>query len=173
MYNSKPRVYYATPIRGRMGKKASLQYMAENCARAKHNISVLTAMYPEIEWISVAPFDRIVQKLLDRKQVKIEDILQADFEVGDECDGLLAHLWEPSGGADQEFDRQRARGKVCSRLRPREWQIWLMTDMRVLGNFVGRLLNQGLLRSGTEVFNEDDYCEKSDPEVKNPAERSN
>ena len=74
----------------------------------------------------------------------IENILQADFEVGDECDGLLAHLWEPSKGADQEFDRQISRGKVCARLRPRMWQIWLMTDMKVLENFVAQLMNREL-----------------------------
>ena len=164
MYNSRPRVYYATPIRGRLGRKATLQHMAENCTRAKHNLTVLQTMYPEIEWISVAPYDRIIQKLLARKQVKIEDVLQADFEVGDECDGLLAHLWEPSGGANQEFKRQIARGKICTRLRPREWQIWLMTDISVLSNFVNKVMNRDIYRSDTPGRVEDE--EISEQEIK-------
>jgi len=118
-------VYYATPIRGNMGADATVEYMATNCARAKRNVEVLQTMFPEIEWVSVAPYDRIVQKLLARKQVKIQDVLQADFEVGDECDGLLEHLWEPSGGADEEFERQSDRGKMCLKLmHATDWQIW-------------------------------------------------
>lgn len=122
-----------------MGADATVEYMATNCARAKRNVEVLQVMFSGIEWVSVAPYDRIVQKLLARNQVKIQDVLQADFEVGDECNGLLEHLWEPSGGADQEFDRQSDAGKVCLRLEATEWGIWY-SDIRTVEQFVKDVL---------------------------------
>ncbi len=136
---SKPSVYYAIPIRGKMGAEATVEYMATNCARAKRNVDVLQVMYPSLHWVSVAPYDRIVQKLLARNQVKISDVLQADFEVGDECSGLFAHLWEPSGGADQEFERQSDAGKPCLRLETEKWPIW-HADMMAVEQFVKDVL---------------------------------
>lgn len=136
---SRPSVYYAVPIRGKMGHKATVEYMATNCSRAKRNVEVLQTMYPSIEWISVAPYDRIVQKLLARRLVNISDVLQADFEVGDECSGLFAHLWEPSGGADQEFERQSDAGKPCLRIESEVWPIW-HADMDALEQFVADVL---------------------------------
>ncbi len=131
----RPKVYYAIPIRGKMGAEATVEYMAINCARAKRNLEILQVAFPHIEWISVAPYDRIVQKLLARRQVDIRDVLQADFEVGDECDALFAHLWEPSGGAEQEYDRQTALHKVCAKMYTPDWPI-LHADVKALGKFV-------------------------------------
>ena len=131
----RPKIYYAIPIRGKMGADATVEYMAINCARAKRNLEILQVTFPHIEWISVAPYDRIVQKLLARGQVKIADVLQADFEVGDGCEGLFAHLWEPSGGAEQEFDRQTARSKVCIKMYTPDWSI-LHVDVKSLEKFV-------------------------------------
>ena len=130
----RPRVYYAVPIRGNMGADATVEYMAINCARAKRNLEILQVAFPFIEWISVAPYDRIVQKLLARRQVDIRDVLQADFEVGDECQGLFAHLWEPSGGAEQEFDRQKAQDKVCAKMYTPDWPI-MHADVKTLEKF--------------------------------------
>lgn len=122
--STKKRVYYGSPIRGVQGAAATLDYMAMNCHQAKKNIEVLQIIYPSIEWISVAPYDRIVQKLLNKGQVRIEDVLEADFELGDSCDGLLAHFWEESGGASKELERQAARGKVTLALHDCPKEIW-------------------------------------------------
>lgn len=109
----RPKVYYAVPIRGHMGSSATVQYMADNCHRAKKNIDILTIVYPEIEWVSVAPFDIVVQRLLSYGMVTIDDVLTVDLEIADEAQGLLCHLWEPSGGARRELADQSGKGKVC------------------------------------------------------------
>jgi hypothetical protein len=96
-----------------MGDDATVEYMAANCQKAKRNIDVLKIAYPQISWLSVAPFDIVVQRLLAYKLVSIDSVLKVDFEIGDECDGLLCHLWEPSGGAKAELARQEEKGKVC------------------------------------------------------------
>ena len=98
--------------------------MADNCAKAKKNVDALNVICPEINWVSVAPYDRIVQKLLSKGHVSIEHVLQADFQLGDTCQGLFAHLWEPSGGAEAELSRQLENGKPCLRLEDCSHQIW-------------------------------------------------
>lgn len=135
----KKRVYYGSPIRGSQGDNATPEYMAANCIQAKKNIDVLEIVYPDIQWISVAPYDRIVQKLLAKGYVSIHHVLEADFELGDSCDGLLAHFWEPSGGAQEEIERQESRGKVTLGLRECPKEIW-RCDWEEVDRFVNSLL---------------------------------
>jgi len=146
-------VYYGSPIRGCQGNNATPDYMATNCRQAKKNIDVLQIVYPEIRWISVAPYDQIVQKLLSKGHVSIDHVLEADFELGDSCDGLLAHFWEPSGGAQAELERQEARKKVTLGLHDCPKEIW-RCDWKKLDRFVNSLLYgsgvNGLMGSITE-----------------------
>jgi hypothetical protein len=137
---SKPKVYYAIPIRGAKGEDATMEDMAENCAKAKINIDALQVIIPEIDWISVAPYDRIVQYLLGHGYVTIDHVLEADFTLGDMSQGLFAHLWEPSGGAEAELERQLVNGKPCLRLTGCSHQIW-KCDWAQIEDFRDRVID--------------------------------
>jgi len=121
---ARPKVYYAIPIRGNKGDAATMEDMAANCAKAKRNIDALQVIVPEIEWISVAPYDRIVQYLLGHGYVTIDHVLEADFTLGDMSQGLFAHFWERSGGAEAELARQLENGKPCLRMDGVPSEIW-------------------------------------------------
>lgn len=136
---NKPSVYYGSPIRGYQGENATPEHMAANCFQAKKNIDVLQIVFPQIRWISVAPYDQIVQKLVAKGQVSIDDVLAADFELGDSCTGLLAHFWEPSSGAARELERQQRFGKPTLALRDCSKEIW-KCNWEELELFVERLL---------------------------------
>lgn len=135
----RPKVYYAVPIRGHRGEDATVEYMATNCRRAKRNIDVLSVVYPQIEWVSVAPFDIVVQRLLAYGMVSIENVLKVDMEIADEAQGLFCHLWEPSGGARMELASQKSKGKLCLLMEedgvPEIWktQYWGTLDLFVNG----------------------------------------
>lgn len=120
----RPKVYYAIPIRGAKGQEATMEDMAENCTKAKKNIDALQVIVPEIEWISVAPYDRIVQYLLGHGYVTIDHVLEADFTLGDMSQGLFAHFWDKSGGAEAELSRQMTNGKPCLRMDNVPAEIW-------------------------------------------------
>ena len=138
---NRPKVYYATPIRGHEGSEATVAYMAANCHRAKRNIDILSVVYPEIEWVSVAPYDIVVQRLLAYKMVTIDDVLAVDMEIADEAQGLLCHLWEPSGGARQELADQIEKGKVCYLMEEDAvWGIWRTQYWNELDTFVSDVL---------------------------------
>lgn len=141
----KPKVYYAIPIRGKKGDSATLEDMAENCARAKKNIDALQVIIPEIEWISVAPYDRIVQYLLSRGHVKMKHVLEADFTLGDISQGLFAHMWEPSGGAEAELARQLKNGKPCLRFEDCSHEIW-KCDWSRIEDFRDRVVEYNVSR---------------------------
>lgn len=141
----KPQVYYAVPIRGHMGASATEKHMADNCAKAKKNVDALNIICPEINWVSVAPYDRIVQKLLSKGHVSIEHVLQADFQLGDTCQGLLAHFWDVSGGAEAELERQIGRGKPTLRLDNCPHEIW-KCDWDALEDFRDRVVNYHVRR---------------------------
>jgi len=139
----KPKVYYASPIRGHKGKDASVKYMAANCHRAKQNINILSIVYPDIEWVSVAPFDIVVQRLLAYDMVTIDDVLTVDMEIADEAQGLLCHLWEPSGGARRELASQQIKDKVCMILEEEGvWGIWKTQYWSELDDFVQKLIHK-------------------------------
>lgn len=144
-----PKVYYGSPIRGVCGNSATAEYMASNCQQAKRNIDVLQVVFPDIQWISVAPYDQIVQKLLAKGQVKIEHVLDADFQLGDSCDGLLAHFWEPSGGAQLEIERQEAKQKTTLALRNCPKEIW-KCDWDMIERFVNTLLYGSITVKGVK-----------------------
>jgi len=82
--------------------------------------------------------------------VSIEHVLQADFELGDSCDGLLAHFWEPSGGAQKELERQEVRGKITLALGLQECskEIW-RCDWKRIDRFVNSLLYGSNVNSQT------------------------
>jgi len=136
----RPKVYYAIPIRGKKGTDATMEDMAENCARAKKNIDALQVIIPDIEWISVAPYDRIVQYLLGHGHVTIDHVLEADFTLGDLSQGLFAHMWEPSGGAEAELARQLERNKPCLRLEACPSAIW-KCDWALIEDFRDRVVS--------------------------------
>jgi hypothetical protein len=139
----KPSVYYATPIRGTHGHSAPVGYMSSNCKKAKKNLQVLQIVYPEIEWVAVAPYDIVVQRLLAYSMVDISNVLTVDFEIGDECDGLLCHLWEKSEGAISEYQRQKTEfDKVCCLLEEEGVpELWKSQNWGVLDAFVESVLN--------------------------------
>lgn len=138
----KPSVYYATPIRGPLGANAPIDYMSTNCKRAKQNLNVLQVIYPEIEWVAVAPHDIVVQRLLAYGMVDISNVLAVDFDIGDGCNGLLCHLWEKSGGALAEYERQLQFDKPCCTLQEDGvFEIWKIRDWYILDTFVEEILS--------------------------------
>ncbi|MHA1290018.1 MAG: hypothetical protein ACTSPB_21765 [Candidatus Thorarchaeota archaeon] len=151
----RPKVYYAIPIRGAKGKEATVEDMATNCSRAKRNLEILKLVYPEIEWVSVAPYDLVVQRLLAYKYVNINSILAVDFEIGDECQGLLCHLWDSSEGAMAEYNRQVGRGKICCLVKEDGvYQIWRSLQWEKIDKFVGEVINEWKPKGKFIVFTE-------------------
>jgi len=139
----RPKVYYAVPIRGSKGKEATVEDMATNCSRAKKNLEILKLVYPEIEWVSVAPYDLVVQRLLAYKYVDINSVLAVDFEIGDGCQGLLCHLWDSSEGAIAEHNRQVRQDKVCCLIKEDDiYQIWRSAQWEKIDSFVARVISK-------------------------------
>jgi hypothetical protein len=97
------RAYYSCPIRGAKGKDATIEDCRRNCEIARNNLYWLELLFPEIEWVAPAAHDLIVQRLLERQYVTIEQVLECDGVEQAACDFTVCHRWELSGGVDTEY----------------------------------------------------------------------
>lgn len=99
-----PIVYISTPITGKSGRKASVDYILKNCMTAKKFANDLRSIFSDIKFYSPAENDLVVQYLYKNKAIGFKEILKADKEIiEDYCSGLIANRWENSEGVDIEI----------------------------------------------------------------------
>lgn len=138
----KPKVYCAVPIRGAKGDLATVEDMDRNCQIAKKNMEVLSLIFPQVDWICVAAYDKVVQKLYKKGYVTVDQILECDFEIIEEVKNVLCHLWEPSNGAEREYQKSLDSGGVALKLHDPP-EIW-MNDMRAIKHFVDEVESRAM-----------------------------
>jgi hypothetical protein len=97
------RIYLATPIRGEKGDKATFEDMQFNCDKARKCLNWLEENFPWVEFFCPAVNDRIVQRMMLKKYVTAQQILECDHEEQKLCSGILALSWCNSPGVDIEI----------------------------------------------------------------------
>lgn len=94
------RLYLSHPIRGRNGTKASERDIGANNLRAIRMGNAIRAFFPWVELYVPAEHDEVLSYLYLIRALSIEDLLEADCDVINKCDGVISfqpEFYESSG----------------------------------------------------------------------------
>jgi len=109
----KPKIYYAHPMRGKLGSKGDGEYgyQNKNSDIAIENVKWLRIVFPQVEWYCPGEVETPVQMFTKLGYITTPQILYMDICVLQQlCQGGLIHRWEPSEGADGEMKRCQELG---------------------------------------------------------------
>lgn len=94
------RLYLSHPIRGRNGTEATERDIGANNLRAIRMGNAIRAFFPWIELYVPAEHDEVLSYLYLAGALFIEDLLEADCDVINKCDGVISfqpEFYESSG----------------------------------------------------------------------------
>jgi len=104
--NPKPRIYVSHSIRGKFGKDATCEQMAENCQKAIRFGNYLKTYFPKIDWYVPADHDEFVTIAYKKSYLTEKQILDVDCTIIGEgrCKGVLFYMPDDylSGGMATE-----------------------------------------------------------------------
>ena len=111
------KFYLSHAIRGKAGPNVPYDQQATNCANAIHVANSLRALFPKLELYVPAENETFVQIAYDSGYLNIEQILDIDCKIIDNCDGVIVYVLEGDelqGGRKIEYDHAVATNKpVC------------------------------------------------------------
>lgn len=104
----KPKIYYAHPMRGKLGSGGSenYNYQNSNSEQAVKNVTWLRLVFPRVDWYCPGEVEEPVQAFRKLGMVTTEQVLDMDlYLLKEHCLGVLAHRWEASEGVNGEIQR--------------------------------------------------------------------
>lgn len=101
---SGPTIYMSHPIFGESGN------VIENCEKAMKAARRLRRVFPEMNIYCPAEHEQIVQILLNDNRITTSDILWADIQILERCDGWFWYKFQESRGCETEQTRAEELG---------------------------------------------------------------
>ncbi len=96
---TKPTIYFSHPIRG------SNDDLEGNCKKAMAAARRLRKVFPEVDFYVPADHDLTLQLLWRSKRLDTKDLMWADLQILDACDGWMFYYFDSSRGSEIEWDR--------------------------------------------------------------------
>lgn len=93
---NRPTIYCSHAILGTTGD------MEGNCKKAIKMVSRLRKVFPEIKFYVPAESDIPLQLLYQANKLSVEDIMWADLQILEQCNGWCFLKWDESNGSLQE-----------------------------------------------------------------------
>ena len=146
----KPRIYVSHSIRGKFGKDATREQMAENCRKAIRFGKYLKECFPEVDWYVPADHDEFVAIAYKKNYLTERQILDVDCTLikDENCKGVMFYMPDDylSGGMTIEHTCCDDEGKLQLHVTGADvvlaGGVPTLSGYQLIAEFVERVINE-------------------------------